>query len=256
MFASLVIIYPTAHKGGSFLCRHSMIEHTFDSATELSQTNGPAIAFAAFYSDVEHEVSLVESGYRVTLTYNLHYTSTHAPRLDSVFSATEERTLRVALAQLLADKTYLPAGGFIGFGLSHQYATTSRKTTSLSEITTLKGEDAVLMKVCKDLGLDAKVQVVYEDMVQAGPIVCDRVLPSDDYFPEGYDWTRTIEKIGGRLAKRSKVPLPQINVKWITPVKAVRVKNEVGTHFVAYGNEPWVEHLYGNFCLIAEIKRS
>ncbi|KIP10915.1 hypothetical protein PHLGIDRAFT_45907, partial [Phlebiopsis gigantea 11061_1 CR5-6] len=153
MFASLVIIYPTVHEGGSLLFHHGMMEHTFNSAAQLSETGGPTIAFAAFYSDVEHEVSLVDSGYRVTLTYNLHYVFTHAPRLQSFFSNTEERVLRDALAQLLADKTFLPRGGFIGFGLSHQYATTSRKTTSLSEITAMKGKDAVLMKVCKGLGI-------------------------------------------------------------------------------------------------------
>lgn len=30
------------------------------------------IQFAAFYSDVEHEVLEVQSGHRVTLTYNLY----------------------------------------------------------------------------------------------------------------------------------------------------------------------------------------
>lgn len=34
--------------------------------------NTQSIQFAAFYSDVEHEVLEVHSGHRVTLTYNLY----------------------------------------------------------------------------------------------------------------------------------------------------------------------------------------
>jgi len=32
-----------------------------------------SISYAAFYGDVEHEVTEVKSGYRLTLTYNLYF---------------------------------------------------------------------------------------------------------------------------------------------------------------------------------------
>ena len=80
MFASLVIVYPTVHKGGALRFRHGSLDYTFDSAVEVSQAAAPSIAFAAFFSDIDHEVSVVESGYRVTLTYNLYYGSSRDPR--------------------------------------------------------------------------------------------------------------------------------------------------------------------------------
>jgi len=43
---------------------------------DWSNANPTTIEWAAFYSDCEHEVLQVESGHRVTLTYNL-YVSEH-----------------------------------------------------------------------------------------------------------------------------------------------------------------------------------
>lgn len=37
-----------------------------------SDSSEPAIQWAAFYSDCQHEVHQVQSGHRVTLTYNLY----------------------------------------------------------------------------------------------------------------------------------------------------------------------------------------
>lgn len=39
----------------------------FSSAEALRSHDGPVIAYAAFYSDVEHEVAVVQSRYRITL---------------------------------------------------------------------------------------------------------------------------------------------------------------------------------------------
>ncbi|TFK65044.1 hypothetical protein BDN72DRAFT_734701, partial [Pluteus cervinus] len=72
MFASLVVVFPSTHNGGTLLLRHDTEQWTFDSADILSKTTTPSAAFIAFYSDIEHEVTLVESGYRVTITYNIY----------------------------------------------------------------------------------------------------------------------------------------------------------------------------------------
>jgi len=71
MIGSLVVIFPTPHKGGALILRHDGQEYTFDSAFELSRVEN-SIGYVAFYSDVEHEVNIVESGHRVSLTYNLY----------------------------------------------------------------------------------------------------------------------------------------------------------------------------------------
>jgi len=78
MFGSLVVILPTAHQGGSVVVRQSQREWTFDTAKAVRVNPGvnnastTAAAFVAFFSDVEHEITTVTSGYRVALTYNLY----------------------------------------------------------------------------------------------------------------------------------------------------------------------------------------
>ncbi|KIP10914.1 hypothetical protein PHLGIDRAFT_115052 [Phlebiopsis gigantea 11061_1 CR5-6] len=60
----------------ALLFKHVDIEYAFDSASAVSSVTTPCVGFAAFYSDVEHEVTTVHSGYRVTLTYNLYLDDT------------------------------------------------------------------------------------------------------------------------------------------------------------------------------------
>ncbi len=72
MFGSLVVVFPTPHEGGTLVLRHHGKEWTFDSGKILA--NAPnCVAYVAFFSDVEHEVSPVASGHRVTVTYNLYW---------------------------------------------------------------------------------------------------------------------------------------------------------------------------------------
>jgi len=100
--------------------RHGDGEWTFDSAAMLKSNIEPSIAYVAFYSDVEHEVTPVISGYRVTLTYNLYFSADAA--YDSVapivVPSKSEATFQSALSTLLSDNTFMPKGGFLGFGLS------------------------------------------------------------------------------------------------------------------------------------------
>ncbi|EMD39478.1 hypothetical protein CERSUDRAFT_111780 [Gelatoporia subvermispora B] len=79
MFGSLVVVFPTQHEGGTLLLRHGKKQWTFDSANLLSEAPQPSIAYVAFYSDVEHEILPVTSGYRVTLTYNLYFADSDLP---------------------------------------------------------------------------------------------------------------------------------------------------------------------------------
>lgn len=73
MFGSLVVFFPTSYEGGSLIMRRNGEEWSFDAARELTKCEEPHIAYVALYSDVEHEVSTVTSGYRVTVTYNLYF---------------------------------------------------------------------------------------------------------------------------------------------------------------------------------------
>ncbi|KAJ6571249.1 hypothetical protein B0H19DRAFT_1208867 [Mycena capillaripes] len=117
MIRSLVVVFPTAHKGGALSFLPTLLRN--------SVTAGPAIANVAFYSDTTHAVEPVLEGHRVTLTYNLFL----ANRPDAVGREAAGRNriirgpvqkLKETLLVLLADPAFLPTGSLIAFGLTHQ----------------------------------------------------------------------------------------------------------------------------------------
>jgi len=67
MFATLLVVLPSAFEGGELLVRHRGRE-----ARLALRCDEPAeAAFAAFYADCVHEVLPVTAGHRLTLAYNL-----------------------------------------------------------------------------------------------------------------------------------------------------------------------------------------
>jgi hypothetical protein len=63
MFGSLVVVFPTHHKGGLLVLRRGDEEWTISSDELLEEQPKPSIAYVAFFSDVEHEVMPVKAGY-------------------------------------------------------------------------------------------------------------------------------------------------------------------------------------------------
>lgn len=176
MFASLVIVYPTKHEGGALVFRHEGKEFRFDSATEIQQAGVPSMAFVAFYSDMEHEVEPVTTGYRVTLTYNIYIEPEVADAQVSITDRTHcEQALERAFRNLLIDPRFLRNGGVIGFGFRHSYPGEWY----------LKGTDAVLKNVCDKLGLKARPKVLYKTYSMIA--VCDRVPDIEGYTEDGGD---------------------------------------------------------------------
>src|SRR5262249_18683661 len=64
MIGTLVVMLPSASKGGVLVLEHVGRTATYRSSKE-------SLAFVAFYADCRHHVRPVTSGYRVVLTYNL-----------------------------------------------------------------------------------------------------------------------------------------------------------------------------------------
>lgn len=63
MFGTLVVVLPSAHRGGELVMRHAGRE----VVAELSGEEFSELKFAAFYADCEHEVRPVTEGHRVCL---------------------------------------------------------------------------------------------------------------------------------------------------------------------------------------------
>jgi hypothetical protein len=67
MFGTLIVVLPSAHRGGELIVRHAGREVTVDMAGAKTSE----LAFSAFYADCEHEVRPITEGDRVCLVYNL-----------------------------------------------------------------------------------------------------------------------------------------------------------------------------------------
>ena len=158
MFGSLVVVLPTLHEGGQFVLRQGEKEWTLDFTDKFASATEPSVCFVAFFGDTEHEVLPVTSGYRVTLTYNLY----HIPALPSasLLPTPIHIKLKQALGDLLNDKSKLPKGGYLGFGLVHEYVHTGRDLLGPLE-DQLKGSDRALADVCDELSLRYSLRLFY-----------------------------------------------------------------------------------------------
>ena len=66
MFGSLVVCLPTQFSGRDLIVCHHKQEIKYDWSSTASDTSS-TLHWAAFFSDIEHEVLSVSEGYKVTL---------------------------------------------------------------------------------------------------------------------------------------------------------------------------------------------
>ena len=254
MFGSLVVVFPTPHEGGALLLRHRGQEWTFDSAAVLSVASPPSIAYAAFFSDIEHEVLPVTSGHRVTLTYNLYFDDdkhTSAKKLVSEPSSEPQEAnkekFRLAFEALLGHPEFLSEGGTLGFGLRHVYQVEDKLEHVYS---LLKGSDAALYQSLCALGFEPVLYLFYDsgkewcrgDLFR--PVLIDRV-PNLEEAGEIEDLTEELCSFGGLQISRLK----QV-VTWVTPPTTF---NRRESAYMAHGNQPTLGLIYGDVCLVVRI---
>jgi hypothetical protein len=78
LVGTLVVGLPIAHTGGAFVVDDGGGKQTYDWSTPIDDRT---VRWVALFSDVDHEVTEVTSGARVTLVYALN--STYVPRQDT-----------------------------------------------------------------------------------------------------------------------------------------------------------------------------
>ncbi|KAI8974158.1 hypothetical protein BD414DRAFT_424674 [Trametes punicea] len=274
VFASLVLVFPTPHSGGKLVVRHGGREWSFDPADILSKTEGPEsrVAYVAFFGDVEHEVTPVTSGHRLTITYNLYYAFEDPPldRLDIIEPrATNKSTVQDLLTSLLDDHTFLPNGGIVGFGLRHLYplpnSFDAHDDHTLDDLKDkLKGVDAAIFRACAELlGSSPSLYTVFEAHSQGGRralVACPRVVKfhTHDLDEEPPVWEKLCRQWDGvlinfpanELEVAERAPLKNWTVHWVT---ALTDANRVKTRFAAYGNEPMLGYLYQRICVLVRV---
>ncbi len=167
MFGSLVIVFPSPHEGGALLLRHRGQEWTFDSGEALAAAKDqPSIGYVGFFSDIEHEVTPVTSGHRITLTYNLYFddggpvspNDAVSEHLISPILPNQDR-FRDAFAALLGNPEFLADGGTLVFGLRHVYPI---KDDLNHVYKILKESDAVVYQSVVGLGYEPVLYVYYD----------------------------------------------------------------------------------------------
>lgn len=245
------------------MLRHGGHEWTFDSGKELAGLDNPSIGYVAFFGDVEHEVTPVQSGHRFTLTYNLFFAAeTSSPTIIQHPSATES-TFKDALVALLADPTVFPDGGNLGFGLRHEYPINA-KTNLVELLSYLKGSDALIARICNDLSLTVTLKVVYNDDDYDHDIMTDQIAQLDGANLEGAITEELRDKYKGAKIRSLGRPAcdeenweknrpkwkKDVEVYWVTEMASL---SKVKQDYIAYGNESWLAHTYGHVCLILSV---
>ena len=162
MFGSLVVCLPSQFTGGALVTRHNGQQVTYDWS---SPGDGPiqSIRWAAFFSDVEHEILEVTEGHRVTLTYNLYYDEISMVSTMDVTNSPFYYNLKAALDH----PHFVRDGGVLGFACQHFYvfedlAKVREALKNVSRVQhVLKGSDHTVMVAARSLGLNVEVKPIH-----------------------------------------------------------------------------------------------
>ncbi|KAL8690211.1 MAG: hypothetical protein Q9218_004293 [Villophora microphyllina] len=160
-FGSLVVCLPSRHQGGAL----HIVRGCGDNEQEMIHSwddQDTQIEWAAFYSDCSHEVEEVTAGHRITLTYNPYARE----QLGTMFrqpspNSTDSFMLSYRAKEALADPSFFPNGGTLGFHCTHAYAhqnNDGHRNLALA----LKGADAMILAAFHNLGLHVEMRVVME----------------------------------------------------------------------------------------------
>ncbi|KAF7313139.1 Fe2OG dioxygenase domain-containing protein [Mycena kentingensis (nom. inval.)] len=286
MIGSLVVVLPTEHEGGALTLSQGDNQWSFDSASRLKgASEGPKIAYIAFYSDVTHAVEPVVSGYRVTLTYNLFV----APAVPNTTLPTTPDMRAPSLPEIECETALR------GVASRRNVAARGRvedyPAPVVLELGMLKGCDARLRNVAQMAGLEPRVRLVYQLRPNdagkgATPryVVLDELANSSDpdYDPKpgavGYTIVQTPQlqrkfavegpsmqvemkdspREDGMTADRDdddgdcwyyRERVPLVSVLWVTPPTSMNLAETEGY----FGNDYQEESIYGDAELFVRI---
>ena len=192
MFGSLVVCLPTPFTGGELIVRHHKEEIKYDWSSTASDTS---LHWAAFFSDVEHEVLPVSEGYRVTLTYNLSY---QYKANDATFDV-KTCSFYKLLQATLSNPVFMRDGGVLGFNSQHSYVFNTQWADVLAHINTIEDKDEIIgwldRKISyskfSQLSKEEQVKVLKDAEVEDIYINCKQVLdalPMDFPLLKGGDY--------------------------------------------------------------------
>ena len=269
VLGSLVVIYPTPHEGGELALRYRYPQWKTFTNSMTASTSSPSLAYVAFHSDIEHGVSKVTSGRRITLTYNLYMVDTESDPKDSTVTSNPScgSDFQITLRDLLKDPVFLPEGGTLGFGLTHLYPFSSH-TEHLKKIAHfLKGEDANVYKACLELQLEPSLKMIYDDAQSEDSkygIMLDNLNVGPYSYYEDDTYQRIlVRRLGGIPVNRTEgAPIDQSFwvseeefegefIHWVSPLNT---RNQLRDISIDYTDDDTPANvIYCNPCIIVRI---
>ena len=154
MFGSLVVCLPTQFTGGELIVRHHKEEIKYDWSSTASDTSS-TLHWAAFFSDVIHEVLPVSEGYRVTLTYNLSYQSKASDLTFDVKTCSFYKLLQATLS----NPVFMCDGGVLGFNSHYSYVFDTQWADLLAPINTTKDKADTIEQLNKKVSCSIFIQL-------------------------------------------------------------------------------------------------
>ena len=181
MFGTLVVCLPSKFRKGDLVLSHRGVVEKFDWGSLIEKQNIPnQLHWAAFFGDVDHQIERIWNGARVTLTYLLRRGKSGAPARAG---ADEDLAPRIqeAWQALLADKSFLPEGGVLGYPCCHLYHHDARFQVEQQPLdsqtsTMLKGRDHLAAATA----LQAELKVSFNPYMFE---TCVNETWQLDYFP-------------------------------------------------------------------------
>jgi hypothetical protein len=177
MFGTLVISLPSVHQGGDVVVKHQDMTKTFKSSAYPT-------SFACWYSDVDHEVLPVVSGYRWVLTYNLVSNSADLrPTIDTQIRPPEllRDTIEEWLSDPLEDRKYR----VVYSKLDHKY------TQANISLDALKGRDKAQVQALQSISSELPVEIFLAVIEKEETGTCEydysrysRRRYNDDYYTD------------------------------------------------------------------------
>ena len=191
MFGSLVVCLPTHFRGGELIVRHHEQEIKYDWSSTATDT-ASKLHWAAFFSDIEHEVLPVSEGYRVTLTYNLSY---HSKSSESTFDV-KKYSFYKFLQATLSNPVFMCDGGVLGFNSHYSYVFDTQWADILINKNTIEDKVDTIQRLNKvpcdkfiHLNKDKQVKVLRDAGIE--DMNCKQILdrlPSDFPLLKGADY--------------------------------------------------------------------
>ncbi|PIL31358.1 hypothetical protein GSI_06057 [Ganoderma sinense ZZ0214-1] len=139
MFATIVVVLPSKFTGGAVHVSHGGFSETYEHSAR-SQTETTVLAW---YTDVEHAVKPITSGYRLALSFNVIHTTNS---LRPVVSKASDAAVRLRrILKSWAEDNY-DAPDKIIYLLDHKYSQANMSGSAL------KGSDAHLVAMLDSVG--------------------------------------------------------------------------------------------------------